>query len=115
MAKKKHSRSQAYRATGEQPVQSWDARLGGQNGDANESTAQAENLSSPSSHSVPTTPSLPKNVVLVRYSKGKDNLLLEDAISHETITLTPGDSRHVHMNIALMKNLISQGFEFESK
>lgn len=113
MGKKKHSRSKAENKTGEQPVQVWGSHLGDQNEATNETTAQAENLSASSSHSDRDMPQIPKNVVLVRYVSGKDNLQLEDAISKEIIVLTPGDNRTVHMNKTLVNTLSTQGFNLQ--
>jgi hypothetical protein len=113
MRKKNHSRPTAVNKTGEQPVQVWDSPLGVQNETTNETSAQSENLSVPSSHSERDISQIPSNVVQVRYIKGKDNLLLEDAISKEIITLTPGDNRRVHMNKTLVQQLVTQGFTFE--
>lgn len=112
MSKKHHSRPSADRRTGEKAVQSWASRLGDQSKDTYR-TAPSATPAVQHSRSVQPTPKTPKNIVLVRYVKGKDNLIVEDKVTHEVINLTPGDSRHVHMNTVLMKTLKTEGFELE--
>ncbi len=111
MSKKKHPRTQAEKSSGGQKRPTQAAKLGDQTVFV-ENTASAEVLGS-YSRSDRKKSEAPKRVVLVRYSHGKDNLLVEDAVSKEIVTLTPGDNRKVHMNTSLMHKLLSQGFEFE--
>jgi len=54
-----------------------------------------------------------RNLVQVRYTKGKDDLCLKDEVSKKIITLKKGDKRTAYISNALLQKLSEQGFGFD--
>lgn len=103
MSRKKYPRSKASVISGSKPPY--------QSASLSDQSSLFGYAKETDSHSERSSTGLPSGVVAVRYSKGKDDLLIEDAISKEIVTLKPGDSRTVHMHKTLVRALSRQGFE----
>jgi len=115
MAKRKNYRkTKAYsRSPKKRGVKTDAVTLEHQSNDTSEAKAKPKVVLSASDSKSLSNRTYPSNIVLVRYSKGKDHLQAIDKISLKEIILIPGDTRPVHMDKSLVAQLESLGFEFE--